>query len=226
MNEVAARHKELSVISSMDDDPYHSNRRLIDLAVAAARLAADIELRQLDLRSSQETRWYRTWPGEHYRLLAALVEVLDARTVIEVGTFTGMGALALAERLPLDGGIITFDLLPWTGFQQTWLAESDFENGRIRQVIGNIADGIEPYKDLFQQADFIFIDGPKDGVTEPRFAEAIASIDLPRDPIVMFDDIRVLNVVDFWRRLQRPKLDLTSFGHWSGTGLVDWNGKP
>jgi len=21
----------------------------------------------------------------------------------------------------------------------------------------------------------------------------------------------------------KPKLDMTSFGHWSGTGLVDWN---
>jgi hypothetical protein len=40
----------------------------------------------------------------------------------------------------------------------------------------------------------------------------------------MFDDTRVLNMIEIWRRLNRPKLDLTSFGHWSGTGLVDWNG--
>ena len=23
--------------------------------------------------------------------------------------------------------------------------------------------------------------------------------------------------------IARPKLDLTSFGHWSGTGLVEWH---
>jgi hypothetical protein len=42
----------------------------------------------------------------------------------------------------------------------------------------------------------------------------------------MFDGIRVLNMIGIWRRLARPKMDLTSFGHWSGTGLADWNGAP
>lgn len=41
-------------------------------------------------------------------------------------------------------------------------------------------------------------------------------------PIVMFDDIRLWNMLAIWWRLDRPKLDLTSFWHWSGTGLVDW----
>jgi hypothetical protein len=27
--------------------------------------------------------------------------------------------------------------------------------------------------------------------------------------------------VDLWRRLPVPKLDITSFGHWTGTGLLD-----
>jgi hypothetical protein len=28
-------------------------------------------------------------------------------------------------------------------------------------------------------------------------------------------------MVNLWRRIDSPKIDLTSFGHWSGTGLVD-----
>jgi hypothetical protein len=32
-----------------------------------------------------------------------------------------------------------------------------------------------------------------------------------------------LNMIELWRNVQKPKLDLTSFGHWSGTGLIDWN---
>jgi hypothetical protein len=35
------------------------------------------------------------------------------------------------------------------------------------------------------------------------------------------DDIRFVNMVDNWNAIASPKLDLTSFGHWSGTGLVD-----
>ena len=27
-----------------------------------------------------------------------------------------------------------------------------------------------------------------------------------------------------WRGIERPKFDATSFGHFTGTGLVDWSG--
>jgi hypothetical protein len=40
----------------------------------------------------------------------------------------------------------------------------------------------------------------------------------------MFDDIRFWNMLRIWRNVAAPKLDITSFGHWSGTGLVDWAG--
>jgi hypothetical protein len=106
------------------------------------------------------------------------------------------------------------------------LTEGDFATGRLTQEVADIAapGEIERYRELFDSADFIFVDGPKDGVTETNFLAALARLALPLNPVVMFDDIRVLNMVAIWRGLARPKLDLTSFGHWSGTGLVDWNG--
>ncbi|OYV25157.1 MAG: methyltransferase [Acidocella sp. 20-63-7] len=200
----------------------------MEVALAAARRACDVELSDLDGRTSSETRWYRTWPGEHYRLLAALVQELKAKTVIEIGTFTGMGTMALGQTLPPDGRLVTFDLVPWNSFDQTWLTERDFAQGRVTQVLADIGapGGIEPYREVFAEAEFIFVDGPKDGVTEQKFIDAIGSLHLPKNPIVMFDDTRVINMIEIWRRFGRPKMDLTSFGHWSGTGLVDWNGKP
>ena len=221
-----ARHKEISIIASADDSAPAPNDRLLDLALAAANRARAITFPELDRRASGETRWHDVWPGEHYKLLAALVQVLDARRIIEIGTFTGMGTLALASAAAADAQITTFDIVPWRDFKNTWLTESDFGTGRLRQEIADIAapGGIHPHADLFREADFIFIDGPKDGVTEPKFINALSSLDLPKKPIVMFDDIRVLNMIEVWRRLSRPKLDVTSFGHWSGTGLVDWRG--
>jgi hypothetical protein len=50
------------------------------------------------------------------------------------------------------------------------------------------------------------------------------AVGLQREPVVMFDDIRLWNMLPFWQEIDRPKLDLTSFGHWSGTGLVDYAG--
>lgn len=222
-----ARHKELSIIASPDDEPGRPTRRLMDVALGAAARARNIDFPNLDSRTSGEPPWYRLWPGDHYRLLAALVQELAAQTVIEIGTFTGMGTLALARALPATGRMLTFDLIPWHHFPQTWLVENDFADGRISQIIANIAEpgGIEPFRDHFSEADFLFIDGPKDGVTEQRFIEALSGVKFRKDPIVLFDDTRVINMVDIWRRLDRPKLDITSFGHWSGSGLVDWNGR-
>ncbi len=221
-----ARHKELSIIASADDDAWGPTSRLMDLALGAAARARSLDFPDLDRRESSERRWYRVWPGEHYRLLAALVHETGASQAIEIGTFTGMGTLSIAAALPAGGSIATFDLVPWHKFENTWLTQGDFASGRVTQHIADIGapGGIERYRELFRQADFIFLDGPKDGVTEQRFIDAIASLELPKNPIVMFDDIRVLNMIEIWRRLARPKMDLTSFGHWSGTGLADWNG--
>ncbi len=226
--EVPARHKELSIIASMDDEPARPSARLMDVALQACGAARDTRLSIFDGRPSKEPHWFDTWPGEHYRLLAALVRTLNPRTVIEVGTFTGMGTLALAQALQPTGTLTTFDLLAWNTFADTWLAPTDFANGRVRQVLHDISapGGIASHRALFESADLIFVDGPKDGHTEARILENLATLNLAPHVVVVFDDIRVLNMAVTWRRIGRPKLDLTSFGHWSGTGLVDWNGQP
>ena len=228
--QISARHKEFSVVASMDDDLARPSQRLLELSIAALTHVAGsctTPLPIFDGRPSTEPRWFATWPGEHYRLLAAIVEVLRASVVVEIGAFTGMGTLALLQGLQPGGKLVTFDLLPWKGFEQTWLAESDFADGRVTQVLADISapGGIEPYRALFESADFIFVDGPKDGVTEARMLANLATLDLAEHTILFFDDICVMNMVDTWRRVSRPKFDITSLGHWSGSGLIDWNGQ-
>ncbi|KIQ22917.1 methyltransferase [Variovorax paradoxus] len=222
---VPARHKEVSIIASMDDEPARPSRRLMEVALAASSVAMDVALPIYEGRASKEPHWFDTWPGEHYRLLAALVRSLNPKTVIEIGTFTGMGTLALAQELQPSGTLTTFDLLAWDSFSDTWLAPSDFAAGRVRQVLHDISapGGIAPHCALFESAELIFVDGPKDGITEANILANLVTLNLSREVVVVFDDIRVVNMIDIWRRIGRPKMDLTSFGHWSGTGLVDWN---
>jgi hypothetical protein len=50
-----------------------------------------------------------------------------------------------------------------------------------------------------------------------RFAE----LDPRPGKLLILDDIRFTNMIPLWRAISSPKLDLSSFGHWSGTGLVD-----
>lgn len=47
---------------------------------------------------------------EQGQFMALLAELLDARRVIEVGTFTGYSALVVALALPADGRLITCDV--------------------------------------------------------------------------------------------------------------------
>jgi predicted O-methyltransferase YrrM len=165
-----------------------------------------------------------TWPGEHYKLLTALVALLAPKTIIEIGTATGMSALTMKSALGEDGKIVTFDVVPWHRYPGAVLQEDDFNDGRLEQRLDDLSTsaGWQANAELLRQAEFILVDAIHDGVQERGFLRGFDQIGLARGPIVMFDDIRLWGMLAFWQEIARPKLDLTSFGHWSGTGLVDY----
>jgi hypothetical protein len=76
--------------------------------------------------------------------------------------------------------------------------------------------------ELLRGAQFIFLDALHDGVQERSFLRGFEEVGLAAAPVLMLDDIRLWRMLSFWQDIERPKLDLTSFGHWSGTGLVDY----
>lgn len=218
---VVARHCEWSVIASADDIVPSPNDRLVHLVLDAAQVALVTRLPELVERSRTglQRKLVEQWPGEHYRLLAGLVEVLQPSLCVEVGTFTGMGTLALR---PPAGNVVTFDIEPWKSFDDTLLRSDDFTNG-IEQRIGDLADQryFAEQLETLREADLIFVDGPKDGTFEHRFSALLLPALRGTKAVVVFDDIRVLNMLQLWRNLDAPKLDATSFGHWSGTGLAE-----
>jgi predicted O-methyltransferase YrrM len=62
---------------------------------------------------------------EQGQFMALLAELLDARRVIEVGTFTGYSALVVALALPADGQLITCDVnADTTAIAQRYWAEA------------------------------------------------------------------------------------------------------
>ena len=219
---VSAGHVEPSLLSAVAIAP---SQRLLDIALNAAARARSIDLSSLVARSADG--YANVWPGEHYRLLAALVAVLSPKTVVEIGTATGLSALAMKSTLPEDGRIITFDLIPWKGYSQYSggiLEDADFGDGRLEQRLEDLSTqgGWQQNAELLREADFIFVDAKHDGAQEREFLRAFDEVGLAGAPIVVFDDIRVWGMLSFWQGIERPKLDLTSFGHWSGTGLVDY----
>jgi hypothetical protein len=118
--------------------------------------------------------------------------------------------------------------VPWQHFAQTHLRKEDFREGTLVQEIADLSDprAVQQHADLLRSADFIFLDGPRDEIFERVLLQRLNELGLPKGPLVMLDDIRVWNMLAIWREIRRSKLDLTSFGHWSGTGLIDWIRNP
>jgi predicted O-methyltransferase YrrM len=201
--------------TSLDDDPYQPTDVLIDLALRAANAARTETFADIDDRVAGMWHvWLHQWPGEHYRYLAGLARETGARRVVEVGTLGGHSAVVLASH---GAEVITYDLQPWRSTADPAIRDGD----PIEQRIGDLSDAkyFSSQAIVFESAEIIFVDAPKDGVFEPAFLSLLVPT-LRTGQLLVLDDIKLPVMLDTWRRLPMPKLDVTSFGHWSGTGLA------
>ncbi len=221
LEDASIRHFEPSIIHSPDGQEV--SEFLVDIVAKALPQAARTELK-CGKQELHDSAFLNVFPGEHYRFLSSLTSVANCKTVIEIGTFTGLGTLALCEGLPADGNIHTFDIIPWNKLREpSHFSASDFADGRITQHLGDLSQGefFENHLDLLNKADLIFMDAPKDGEFEYKMLEKLSRIETRKERLLVLDDIRFVNMIDFWRSISSPKIDVTGFAHWSGTGLVD-----
>ncbi len=228
---VKVRHAEYSMILCSDASRSAPSDRLFDISLAAIQAARTEDLSSISARLKGRFRFpdsvVQLWPGEHYRLLAGLVRTLKPNTVVEIGTAEGISALALKRNLPSGGKVVTFDIIPWRKVPNPCLEETDFQEGNLLQEVADLGNAtvVERYRSLLEAAELLFIDAAKDGELEWRLLRNLQELKYRQTPIVLFDDIRVWNMLALWHELRWPKLDLTSFGHWSGTGICELNGE-
>ncbi|MET8763612.1 O-methyltransferase [Lentzea sp. NPDC004782] len=99
-------------------------------------------------------------PHEQGVLLTLLVQLTGARTIVEIGTYTGYSTLAMARGLSGDGRIVTCDLSrEWTEIaQQAW--ENEGVADRIEVRLGQAADILAAMPDT-PHIDLAFIDADK-----------------------------------------------------------------
>jgi predicted O-methyltransferase YrrM len=120
--------------------------------------------------------------------LAMLVRLIGARRTLEIGTFTGYSALAVAAALPADGKLIACDVsTEWTAIAKRYWAEAGVA-GRIDLRIAPARDTLaallkEGGADSF---DFAFIDADKTGYD--AYYEACLKL-VRRGGLVAFDNV-------------------------------------
>ena len=99
------------------------------------------------------------------QFLALLVKLLGARRTIEIGTFTGYSALAVAAALPDDGKLVACDVSEeWTAIGRRHWEEA----GVAHKIDLRIAPATETLAKLLAEGgagtfDFAFIDADKPG---------------------------------------------------------------
>lgn len=151
---------------------------------------------------------------EHYNLLAHLTSQLpDGSTVVDIGTLNGSSALALSSNPNIK--VISYDIV-------NNLPDPDKANSilHVPNIEYRLKDGIQDMKEYIDTAPLIFLDvDPHDGVQEKRFFELL--IENNYKGIVVCDDIHLNADMDaLWDWIPKPKIDVTKYGHWSGTGIV------
>ena len=95
---------------------------------------------------------------EQGQLMQLLVRLLGARRCLEIGTYTGYSALAVALALPAGGRIVCCDLSEeWTAIARRYWNKA----GVRKKIVLRLGPALETLKTLKGGFDFVFIDADK-----------------------------------------------------------------
>jgi caffeoyl-CoA O-methyltransferase len=112
-------------------------------------------------RETQEKGTYPAMQSGHVEgtLLRLLVELVGAKRVLEIGTFTGYSALTMAAGLPDDGELFTCDVDP----DMTAIAQRYWERSPHGKKISlRLGPALETIETLDGPFDLVFIDADKE----------------------------------------------------------------
>jgi caffeoyl-CoA O-methyltransferase len=138
----------------------------VDLEEYLARHAGqDDVLRRVERETNELPMAGMLTRPDQAALLTLLVRLTNARTAIEIGTFTGYGAICIARGLPADGRLTIFEVSE----EYAAIARRNLEDaGQLDKV--EFVLGPANLDDL-DAIDFAYVDADKDGY--PAYYDAI-----------------------------------------------------
>ena len=130
--------------------------------------------------------------------LSMLTKLLNVRSAVEVGTFTGYSSICIARGLAIDGRLTCFDVsAEWTAIAKRYWEKDGLAN-RMELRLGNAADELTKWEPA-EPLDLAFIDADKTGY------DAYFEMLLPKmkpNGLLIFD-----NMVWGGRLIERPLTD-------------------
>ena len=132
--------------------------KLLDYALEHTQEEPEL-LQQLNKETWQKIMVPRMLSGHFQgRLLSMISKLIQPKTILEIGTYTGYSALCLAEGMKMNGVLHTIDHNEeLVEIQKKYFDKSDFKNN-IVQHLGNALEIIPKINENF---DLVFIDADK-----------------------------------------------------------------
>ncbi len=97
------------------------------------------------------------------QLLRTLMQMIHPRTVVEIGTYSGYSALAMASGMDEGGKVVTFEINDEQEvFTRPWLENAPYK-ARVEMHVGNVFELLPP---MNLRIDAAFIDANKREYTE------------------------------------------------------------
>lgn len=173
-------------------------------------LLSTVDLRELGQLVIEDVfrGYFLDEPGrEHYKLLAYLSQQYNNSTLLDIGTYKGCSALALSYNT--TNTVISFDVGDFKALH--WSPPT------VEYKIGMATD--PQYVDLIMSSPFIMVDTAHDGLFERNFHIHLQKLNW--HGILFLDDIYLNDAMkEYWGEIAETKLDVSQYGHWSGTGMV------
>lgn len=117
------------------------------------------------------------------RLLAFLTRVIQARRVLEIGTFVGYSALCFAEALPKNGQVITIDRDPTIRpIAQRYFHEVPYG----RKISLRLGEALPLVRKLKGSFDLVYIDADK--INYSRYYDAVFE-KVPSGGLIVADNL-------------------------------------
>ena len=167
--------------------------RTLNLDSALYHYLLDVSLRETPLlkRLREETAQLSTarWQiaPEQGQFMALLVQLIGAKRIVEVGTFTGYSALCMAQAMPEDGRLICCDI---PGDYNATAERYWSEAGVAERIELRLAPALETLAALEQEGlagsiDLLFIDADK--ANYPSYLEHALRL-VRQGGLILFDN--------------------------------------